>query len=162
MLPTDFTDPHGNVIQFPTDAGLEWRVAVYAIIFNDKKELLVTCAKHNDKYHVPGGGQKIGESIEEALARECAEETGYRITFDSSKPFFVAEKKFAHTSDKKFYHAIQLFYRAELTSNKPDPSLLHAETDHDAIEKIEWIPLEQLTTENVAIVSREVIKLLKG
>ena len=34
---------------------------------------------HRDYYETPGGGIEEGEGLEDALRRECLEETGYRI-----------------------------------------------------------------------------------
>ena len=57
------------------------RSTVKAIIIRNNKILLNRCAdnKNGDYYTLPGGGQNKFESLEEALVRECLEETGYLV-----------------------------------------------------------------------------------
>ncbi len=58
------------------------RSTAKAIILHKGKVLLNKCYdKHNGHYYsLPGGGQNRYEPIEEAVVRECLEETGYTVT----------------------------------------------------------------------------------
>ncbi len=58
------------------------RSTAKAIILHNGKVLLNKCYdKHNGHYYsLPGGGQNQYETIEEAVVRECLEETGYTVT----------------------------------------------------------------------------------
>lgn len=58
------------------------RSTAKAIILHHGKILLNRCHdKHNGHYYsLPGGGQNQYEPIEEAVIRECLEETGYSVT----------------------------------------------------------------------------------
>lgn len=57
------------------------RSAVRAILLNDGKILLNRCRdpRNGEYYTLPGGGQNQYETLEEALVRECLEETGYQV-----------------------------------------------------------------------------------
>ncbi|MEA5012819.1 MAG: NUDIX domain-containing protein [Angelakisella sp.] len=57
------------------------RNTVKAVILQDGKILLNLCFREGmgEYYTLPGGGQLQYESLEEALIRECAEETGYCV-----------------------------------------------------------------------------------
>ncbi len=57
-------------------------VGVGAVIFRDDNVLLVQRAKppREGAWSLPGGAQKTGETVAEALAREVAEETGLDFT----------------------------------------------------------------------------------
>jgi ADP-ribose pyrophosphatase YjhB (NUDIX family) len=57
------------------------RSTVKAIIVNDGKILLNRCRddKFGDYFSLPGGGQNQYETLEEAVIRECLEETGYTV-----------------------------------------------------------------------------------
>lgn len=59
-------------------------VVVAAIIINSANEVLL-CKSHkwDDKYVIPGGHVKFGETLEQALIREVKEETGLEV-FDLS------------------------------------------------------------------------------
>ncbi len=58
------------------------RSTAKAIIVGNGKVLLNKCYdKHNGHYYsLPGGGQNQYEPLEEAVIRECLEETGYTVT----------------------------------------------------------------------------------
>lgn len=89
---------------------LRFRVSAYAVILNeDKDSVLVHWNPEIERYSLPGGEIRLGESIEEALSRELAEETGLRIQAGSlievDENFFEMNNQFAH--------AISIFYNAE-------------------------------------------------
>lgn len=62
------------------------RPSARAIIVKDGNVLLIHSAKY-DYYKFPGGGIEKGESPEEALVREVAEESGYKVIPESIKEF---------------------------------------------------------------------------
>ena len=57
------------------------RSTVKLIIINDGKVLLNRCydRMNGDYYSLPGGGQEKYETLEQAIRRECLEETGYSV-----------------------------------------------------------------------------------
>lgn len=57
-------------------------VGVGAVIFRGETVLLVQRAKppREGAWSLPGGAQKIGETVQQALAREIAEETGLKFS----------------------------------------------------------------------------------
>jgi ADP-ribose pyrophosphatase YjhB (NUDIX family) len=57
------------------------RSTVKAIIVKDGKILLNKCYgdAFGDYFSLPGGGQHQHETLEEAVVRECLEETGYAV-----------------------------------------------------------------------------------
>ena len=57
------------------------RSTVKAIIVKDGKILLNKCygEAFGDYFSLPGGGQHQHETLEEAVVRECLEETGYAV-----------------------------------------------------------------------------------
>ena len=58
------------------------RSTAKAIIIDNGKILLNRCLdkKNGEYYSLPGGGQKKYETFNEAVVRECLEETGYTVT----------------------------------------------------------------------------------
>ena len=54
------------------------RPSAYAIIMRDAYILLMGL-RHTGKYHLPGGGVRIGERIKDTLKREVKEQTGLDI-----------------------------------------------------------------------------------
>ena len=57
------------------------RSTVKAVIVKDGKILLNKCygEAFGDYFSLPGGGQHLHETLEEAIVRECLEETGYAV-----------------------------------------------------------------------------------
>ncbi|MDL2317485.1 NUDIX domain-containing protein [Eubacteriales bacterium OttesenSCG-928-A19] len=56
------------------------RSAAKAVILRDEQVLLVQCESNGTTYYdLPGGGQNAMETMEEAVVRECLEETGYAV-----------------------------------------------------------------------------------
>ena len=65
----------GEKIQIETNK-LKFRPSVYGLLIKEDKILL---SPQWDGYDFPGGGINMHESIEEALLRECWEETGLEV-----------------------------------------------------------------------------------
>jgi len=59
-------------------------IGVGAVVFKNDLILLVKRARapKKDEWSLPGGAQKLGETVREAITREVAEETGLRIQVD--------------------------------------------------------------------------------
>ncbi len=60
----------------------QFRIAVYALIFSAKHEILLALRRDIDWWNLPGGGLEIGESVEEGVCREVREETGLVVEVD--------------------------------------------------------------------------------
>lgn len=126
------TFSNANLEPVPYDGSeVTWRVSAYALIIRDEK-LLLAKSKHEKFYDVIGGGVDIGETIEEALHREAAEEAGAQIQI--GKLLFTAMDWFYHRKGR-FYQTLQLYYQAELVGE------LGKATDPD----IEWTGFVPIT-----------------
>lgn len=75
------------------------RISARAIIFNEKKEVLFVYSKFYDDVSFPGGGVDPGESMEQALKRECLEEVGAII--DSYEEYYKITEKRAPSNTKQ-------------------------------------------------------------
>jgi 8-oxo-dGTP pyrophosphatase MutT (NUDIX family) len=65
---------YGKIVELPIEK-FKPRPSVYAV-FKKEDRILVCRTKSNGKLWLPGGGVETGETHEEALRREVAEETG--------------------------------------------------------------------------------------
>lgn len=118
-----------------------------AIIINNGAVLLNKCQNEEGHiyYDLPGGGQNVYESLEEALVREVKEETGYDVRVDK----FVALAEEIYTSTDlrerfpEYTHRVFHIFKASLISDKLD-----APTEIDfATEGSVWVPLSDLECE---------------
>ncbi len=121
------------------------RNAAKAVILKDGCLLLQHCRWVNGReyYDLPGGGQHVYETMEEAVVRECLEETGYTVAVER----FLAlhEEIWMDEAYRKQYpdhtHRIYHTFLCTLTDAAPVPP---SEVDFDQIG-FDWIPLAQLS-----------------
>jgi phosphoglycolate phosphatase-like HAD superfamily hydrolase/ADP-ribose pyrophosphatase YjhB (NUDIX family) len=108
---------------------------VGALIFNTKHEaLMIRTHKWSDKWGIPGGKIKWGETSEAALRREILEETGLKI----SGIQFVLVQDCIHS--KEFYHDahfVLLNYTCRCTAKKPRVVL------NDEGREFRWLKLAE-------------------
>src|SRR3990167_6378137 len=85
-------DLYGKTVSIPSER-LSFRPSVYGIILHEEKILLCN-TRSTGKWHLPGGGVDIGETLEIALRREVFEECGVEISID----------RFVHFEERFFYY----------------------------------------------------------
>ena len=106
---------------------------VGALIFNSKNEaLLIRTHKWSDKWGIPGGKIKWGETSENALRREILEETGLKVCGIK----FVLVQDCIHS--KEFYrdaHFVLLNYTCRCTGKNPRVKL------NDEGREFRWLKL---------------------
>jgi 8-oxo-dGTP pyrophosphatase MutT (NUDIX family) len=67
-----------------------WPVSVKAVLFDDQGRVLLA-RNERAEWELPGGRLEPGESLEECVCREVAEETGLSCTVSAALPPFVFE-----------------------------------------------------------------------
>lgn len=122
------------------------RNAAKAIILHDNKILLDRCHLPDIGYFfaLPGGGQKQYETMEEALIRECLEETGYTVRPET----FVALYEEIYTDESlrekspDYSHKILHIFKCSLESLvKTAPT----EKDFGQLDCV-WVDLNAITS----------------
>lgn len=131
-------DRYGAKFEISIDK-LSFRPSVYCIIFKNDKILL---SKQWDGYDFPGGGIKLGETIENALIRETREETGYRIKVGE---IIACENSFFKYREKEKYAQSILIYRlGEIFDGEMSLEFV-AESEKNYIDMPEWIDMGKIT-----------------
>ena len=106
---------------------------VGALIFNHRDEvLMIRTHKWSNKWGIPGGKIKFGESSDAALRREIKEETDLRV----KDIRFVLVQDCIHS--REFYkdaHFVLLNYTARCTAKNPQVTL------NDEGREFRWLPL---------------------
>lgn len=85
-------DPNGQAFVRPSVRG---------IIIHDGKVAMVHSLKY-DYYKFPGGGIEDGESLEEALLREVAEESGLQVILPSIREYGLVHRVQKGQKEAKF------------------------------------------------------------
>ncbi len=117
---------------------LVFRPAVYGIIINDGKMMVVT-NRRTGKLWFPGGGVELGERLEAALKREVREETGLEIEVDSFEGF--EENFFYYDPLDEAFHSLLFFYKCTPKTFVPIPSHL---VDDGEVTQPRWVEIEKL------------------
>jgi 8-oxo-dGTP pyrophosphatase MutT (NUDIX family) len=147
-----FTDSRGNEIEKPDGTPVLERPAAYVVVERDGKTLMVQSG--SGLWVFPGGGVEENETTVEAAVRECAEETGYAVRISDDQHLFAREQPFYHSGSQRFYESRQLFYKAELVDDTPNPNKI---ADHDKSRRSDWLDIGELATETLHPTVRELV-----
>ncbi len=111
-------------------------VGVGAVILHENSVLLVKRGKppRNEEWSLPGGAQRVGEPILDALCREVKEETGLDVSICSL--IDVIDGIFHDTEGKTQFHYTLIDYLAIPTSHE-----LRAGSD---AAEVKWFALDEL------------------
>lgn len=97
------------------------RNAAKAIIVHEGKALLIKYRQGagETRYTLPGGGQNCLETMEEAIARECLEETGYQVSVSDFLALYeeIIEDKGFQEKHPAYAHKIFHIFLCHLKSD---------------------------------------------
>jgi len=95
-------------------------------------------------YDLPGGGQNQYETLEEAVKRECLEETGYTITVDKLSAIYeeISVNEQFRSEYERHAHKIHFIFVCHLINEHPEP-LAEDKKDLDLLGS-EWVKLENV------------------
>ncbi|GGA60444.1 NUDIX domain-containing protein [Ornithinibacillus halotolerans] len=125
---------------------MQIRSSVQAVIVMDDNILTIKKRAYDNKtmYILPGGGQEHGETLRDAVIRECVEETG--LIVEPKELLFVSEyigKNHQHAAWDAHVHVVVHLFRCSLV----DESGFNQGTEQDAEQvSLEWIPLDKLSS----------------
>ncbi len=138
------------------------RNAAKAVIIDNGKMLLNKCHTPNNEvyYTLPGGGQNQYETMEEAVKRECLEETGYNVNADRFLALYeqISMDKYQQKMHPDYTHKIfHIFLCSLADESKQQP----VEMDMGQIDS-EWIEVQKVTEINFfpQSVKRNIKKML--
>jgi 8-oxo-dGTP pyrophosphatase MutT (NUDIX family) len=114
------------------------RVAVSAIVWDDKGRLLLQQRGDNGYWGFPGGGVEPGETVTEAVMREVWEETGFKIQPGRLIGVYSDPRNYqvVRYPEGNVVHYVTIVFEAAVTSG--------VATLCDETSAIEWRPPDAL------------------
>ena len=118
------------------------RSAVRAIIIQDHRLLLCRYKGVTGDYFVcPGGGQRFGEDMPAALARECKEEIGCGVRVGDMALVTDAIFHTANDTSAAKRHQVEHHFVCEILSGQTAQAGPKPDTDFLGLE---WVPIDRL------------------
>jgi 8-oxo-dGTP diphosphatase len=119
------------------------RNSAKAIIIHERKLLTIRCVswKNETYFLLPGGGQEPGESLSQAVIRECREEIGAEV--EVGRLVFVRDyigKNHEFAEKHADVHQLEFMFECKLRGPLSNAAV---KPDLDQVG-IEWLPLETL------------------
>lgn len=116
------------------------RLASYAVIVNEREEILLTwfnggSRRLNPSWSLPGGGVEFDEPIRAATVREVHEETGYEVVLGG----LLAEHHFtgqAHELDGRPFRSQRFLFAAQIVGGQLGTTEVDGTTDF-----ARWVPV---------------------
>jgi 8-oxo-dGTP diphosphatase len=129
-------------------------VGVGAVVLDARRVLLIRRAQEplKGQWSLPGGGVELGETLEQAVAREVLEETGLEVDVG---PIVDVLDRITRDDDGRVQHHYVL---VDFVC-RPSGGILASASDADAVE---WVPVEALEDYGVADVTAAVIRKAAG
>jgi len=132
-------------------------VAVIALILNQEGKILLQ--KRNDpsipeahgKWEFPGGGVEFGETLKEALERECQEEIGCEVTIGRLLPTVISHVwKHKDGSDTQVFVAC---FECRILNGTPRPA-------NEEVSEVRWVAKSEVAEYDTLPGENEFIALL--
>lgn len=119
------------------------RTSAKAVVVQDGQVLLIRNADESGEYYgFPGGGQGHGESLSDAVVRECLEETGLPVTPGDLlhvREYIGSNYPFGHDA----IHQVEFYFACRAETDGPEPVMNGEQPDAGQLS-VEWVPLERL------------------
>jgi len=145
---------YGKIVEFPFSK-FKLRSSVYAIL--RRGDLILMCKNQsNRKLWLPGGGVDGNETHEQALRRECLEETGItdfrikKLLADYQNYFYYEPEDLAMDGHLYFY---------ECETNQERVKSNDEIDDGEAID-FQWLKINQVVKDDLCDLNEEIYNLL--
>ncbi|TRZ65029.1 MAG: NUDIX domain-containing protein [Spirochaetia bacterium] len=113
----------------------EFRQTARAIVFDKEGKIALLFVSKKGYHKLPGGGIEKGESIEDALKRECLEEIGCEIKITGEIGTIIEHRKAFKINQESFC------YLAKVVGEKGEPAFMDDEIEEGFLAL--WVSLDE-------------------
>ena len=128
------------------------KIAVNALVFNRKKEVLLAKRKDNGLWCIPGGHVELGEPLVKACLRELFEETGLKAKVLKLVGVYSDTRNSLHIRQGPQWHTVRISFLCRVTGGK---ITLSEETTEVRYFKLSQLP--RLITDHARRISDAVL-----
>lgn len=134
------------------------KLIIIGVVANASGEILLTqrydpvFEQAHLKWDLPGGRHEIGETLEQTVAREVLEETGYKVSVQAMIPYHLEHTWHADVWDLE---VVILGFYCQLKSG-------HPHLNDPKINAIEWVPAARLQDFDCLIGTPEFVAAAKA
>jgi ADP-ribose pyrophosphatase YjhB (NUDIX family) len=98
------------------------KLAVNAVVFNEKREVLLAKRTDNGLWCIPGGHVDLGETLAQACLRELYEETGLKSEVVRLVGVYSDTKGSLHIAQGPEWHTVRVSFVCKVTGGTLTPS----------------------------------------
>ncbi len=98
------------------------KLAVNALVFNEKGEVLLAKRTDNGLWCVPGGHMELGETLAQACVRELLEETGLQAQVVKLVGVYSDTENSLHIRQGLEWHTVRVSFLCKITGGTITPS----------------------------------------
>lgn len=153
-----YKDSRSRIVKKPKSAKVRWRISAYAYIRRGNFILMIR-DNASKQWELPGGGIHSDEWMAQGLARECYEETGYRVRA-IGEPIHFIEKHFYGRFFKQFFHTFSVIYKTRLVNTKQNKKAINSVYKGEVLEVV-WQPIKKLSKLDCHPMFRPFLKMVK-
>lgn len=112
------------------------KIAVNAVVFNDKDEVLLAKRTDNGLWCIPGGHVDLGETLAQACLREFYEETGLRAEVVRLMGIYSDTKGSLHIAQGPEWHTVRVSFLCKVTGGSIQPNEETSEIRYFDVKKL--------------------------
>jgi ADP-ribose pyrophosphatase YjhB (NUDIX family) len=112
------------------------KIAVNAVVFNDRGQVLLAKRTDNGLWCIPGGHVDLGETLAQACLRELLEETGLKAEVVKLVGAYSDPKNSLHIAQGPEWHTVRVSFLCKVTGGTIKSSEETSDIQYFSLDKL--------------------------